>query len=291
MEEKVLKLFLDNYNNQGMAKDFPKYMKSFTKEYRKNNTSKEIKYYPWAVAERFFRMQGGKIEVVNWAGRVPFPFKDYVPNEHGELVMTDQEQNALFIHLKGTWQGIEEEEFYPIFDNQSSKIIKAPNSLDLNKAKQRGMVRLIARLSGLGLSIFEQLDSQMEEDDFEQVAEKTAIKVKPKKVEPPQKNVAKPKPKPIPEKEEPKEEMNDSDFLQNFLSGDEVKPEDVGIREEPKEEFTNDTQEYADLLLEVRKIIRDKGKQKEAKEFVKEAERELLSELSYSQLQYLKSQM
>jgi aspartate/tyrosine/aromatic aminotransferase len=56
----------------------------------------------------------------------------------------------------------------------------------------------------------------------------------------------------------------------------------------PKEEFSNETQEYADLLLEVRKIIRDSGAQQDAKNFVKEQGLELLSELSYSQLEQLK---
>lgn len=283
MEEKTLKLFLENYNNQGMCKELPKYLKEFHKEYRKNNTVKTIQYYPWAVAERFFRMQGGKIEVVDWATKVPFPYKDYAPDENGELVMVEQEQNALFIHLKGTWHGIEEEEFYPIFDNQSSKIIKAPNSLDLNKAKQRGMVRLIARLSGIGLNIFEQIENNVEEEEvFVEKAETTSIKVQPKKA----------KPKSTPKKEKPKEEQpNEEDFLQTFLSGDEVKPKDVGIREVPKEEYGSDTQEYADRLLEVRKIIRDNGKQQDAKDFVNQAGKELLSELTYSELGALKEQI
>jgi hypothetical protein len=285
MEEKTLKLFQENYTKKGMCSDLPKYLKIFKKEYKKTNSVKEITYYPWAVVERFFRMQGGQVEVVEWATRVAFPFTDYAPNEDGELVMTQQEQHALFIHLKATWQGLEEHEYYPIFDNQNSKIIKTPNALDLNKARQRGMVRLVARISGIGLDIFEQTDNQFDDDeDFKTQAETTSIKVETKAKAKPVKKV-----EPQVEVQEEVEEPNQSDFLESFLKGDEIeKPEDVGIRKMPKEEFSNETQEYADLLLEVRKIIRDSGAQQDAKNFVKEQGLELLSELSYSQLEQLK---
>lgn len=285
MEEKTLKLFQDNYTKKGMCIDLPKYLKIFKKEYKKTNSVKEITYYPWAVVERFFRMQGGQVEVIDWATRVAFPFTDYAPNEDGELVMTQQEQHALFIHLKATWQGLEEHEYYPIFDNQNSKIIKTPNALDLNKARQRGMVRLVARISGIGLDIFEQTDTQFDDDeDFKTQAETTSIKVETKAKVKPVKKV-----EPQVEVQEEVEEPNQSDFLESFLKGDEIeKPEDVGIRKMPKEEFSSETQEYADLLLEVRKIIRDSGAQQDAKNFVKEQGLELLSELSYSQLEQLK---
>ena len=243
---------------------------------------REITYYPWAVVERFFRMQGGVIEVVDWATRVTFPYSDFAPNSEGELVMTQMEQHALFIHMKATWQGIEEHEYYPIFDNQSSKIIKTPNSLDLNKARQRGMVRLIARISGIGLDIFEQQELEYDES-LEDTAEQTSIKVQ-KKTKPVKK--VEPKQKQTKIVEQPKEEES---FLQSFFKGDEVEtPEDVGIHRVKEEEFGNDTQEYADLLLEVRKVIRDNGSQQDAKNFVKEQEKELLSELSYSELNALK---
>jgi hypothetical protein len=289
MEDKTLKLFIDNYNNKGICEELPKYLKDFNKEYRKSNTSKTITYYPWAVVERFFRMQGGSIEVRDWATRVAFPFKDFAPDHNGELIMTDQEQYALFVHLVGTWQGIVEHEYYPIFDNQSSKIIKAPNSLDLNKARQRGMVRLIARLSGIGLNIFEQVENNLEEDDvFQNVADTTSIKVQPKA----QPKVIKKAPKEeTPTQEVSEETLNSKDFLHTFLSGDEVTPETMGIRQETREEFTPDTQEYADLLLEVRKAIRDNGKQQEAKEFVSNVGKELLSELTFSQLGELKNEI
>ena len=283
MDEKTLKLFNDNYNKKGMCAELPKYLKTFNKEYKKSNTVREITYYPWAVVERFFRMQGGKVDVAEWATRVAFPFTDYAPNEDGELVMTQQEQYALFIHLKATWQGIEESEYYPIFDNQNSKIIKTPNALDLNKARQRGMVRLIARISGIGLDIFEQTDSQ-EEENIIDLAETTAIKVDKKKI--PAKKEEKPKPV---EESQPAVDLNQNDFLQNFLSGDEVEPT-IEIPDE-KEEFSQETQQYADLLLSVRKNIRDNGTQEQAKSFVSEVGKELLSQLTYGELKKLQEKI
>jgi hypothetical protein len=283
MDEKTLKLFNDNYNKKGMCAELPKYLKIFNKEYKKSNTVREITYYPWAVVERFFRMQGGKVDVAEWATRVAFPYMDYSPNEEGELVMTQQEQYALFIHLKATWQGIEESEYYPIFDNQNSKIIKTPNALDLNKARQRGMVRLIARISGIGLDIFEQTDSQ-EEENIIDLAETTAIKVDKKKI--PAKKEEKPEPV---EESQPAVDLNQNDFLQNFLSGDEVEPT-IEIPDE-KEEFSQETQQYADLLLSVRKNIRDNGTQEEAKSFVSEVGKELLSQLTYGELKQLQEKI
>ena len=85
--------------------------------------------------------------------------------------MQDINTGALFIHLHALWQGVEEDEFYPLFDSQNAKIIKTPTALDLNTARQRGMVRLIARISGIGLDIFEQQDTQFDDDTPEALGE------------------------------------------------------------------------------------------------------------------------
>lgn len=182
MDDKIIKLFNENYQNKGLCENLPKFAKKIIKIFKKTNQEKTILYYPWAVVERIFRLQGGKVEVLDWAKKVEFVGSDYAPNEQGELVMTEQSNRALFLHLKATWQGEEEEEFYPIFDNQNAKIIKTPDALDLNTARQRGMVRLIARLSGIGLDIFEQQEGQFDNSDdvIEEKGNKT-IKVTEKK--------------------------------------------------------------------------------------------------------------
>lgn len=322
MKEETKKLFLENYQNKGDCKDLPNFIKSFDKEFKKANTVKTIKYYPWAVIERIFRMQGGNVEVLNWASAVTFKTKDYEPDENGELVLTDQETNALFIHLKATWEGETLEEHYPLFDNQSAKIIKTPNAMDLNTSRQRGSVRLIARLSGIGLDVFEQQDTQFEDDGEEQlnVEKKKDTKEKPKpkkgftkerkekdkaKVKEAFEEVVDVKDEPKPQKkEEPKEEVEikkaqkenqkeGKGFLKEFLSGEEVEDEEAveEIEEEQKsflqEEFDKDSQEYADLLLEVRKTVRNGNQQKQAKTFIKDKQKELLSDLVYSELKEL----
>ena len=94
----------------------------------------------------------------------------------------EEENNALFIHLQATWQGETLDEYYPIFDNQTSKIIRLPDAQDLNTARQRGMVRLIARISGIGLTIFEQTDDQFnKEDDTKAIIEQSKTPAKPEK--------------------------------------------------------------------------------------------------------------
>lgn len=327
MKKEAKELFLKNYQNKEDCKDLPKFIKSFEKEFKKKGTSKTIKYYPWAVIERIFRMQGGMIEVVDWASTVTFKTNDYAPDENGELVLTEQETHALFIHLKATWQGETLEEHYPLFDNQSAKIIKTPNALDLNTARQRGSVRLIARLSGIGLDIFEQQDTQFEDTNEEvNVSKKESTKKedtkeeeqkpKPKKKSTTQKKKEKDKEKakdalgeivevedkPT-KKEEPKEEVDvkkadskeketeDQGFLKGFLDGEEVEEKTEEIKQEQKgfvqEEFDKESQEYADLLLEVRKTVRKGNLQKDAKSFIKGKSKELLSDLSYSELKEL----
>jgi hypothetical protein len=273
-------LFLKNYQNQGDCQQLSSFVKTIEKEFRKTGQVKIIRYYPWAVVERIFRMQGGKIDVVNWALKVELTGRDLAPNQNGELVMSETKSNALFIHLKATWQGVEENEYYPIFDNQNAKIIKLPDALDLNTAKQRGMVRLIARISGIGLEIFEQQEGQFEEDKEAQ----SQIKVSSKK-----------------SNDVPNVEANSvfetiigapkpQTKVETWSPNQKPTPKEV---ETPKTEveFGSDTQEYADLLLEIRKVIREKSVQAQAKAFVIGKGKELLSQLSYSELLQLKSSL
>lgn len=328
MKQETLNLFIENYENKGDCLNLPKFKKSFVKTFKKTD-DKTIYYYPWAVIERIFRSQGGFIEVIDWVHKVEFTTSDYVPNEEtGDLALQDVKTSALFIHLHATWQGEEEDEFYPLFDNQNAKVIKTPTALDLNTARQRGMVRLIARISGIGLDIFEQQDVQFgdgsdtetiqieekqEETPVEKVKEEVVVEKK-KKVTKKQKDekkkeealeeiVEEEKEKTLQEKIEPiiekstakeeKEEEGNS-FLDTFLKGKAVeeKPEIQKIEETQstfeQEEFDENSQEYADLLLTIRKTIRDTGGQAKAKEFVINKDKELLSDLSFSELNELK---
>jgi hypothetical protein len=272
------KLFLQNYRNENECAELKHFVKTITKEFKKTGEKKVIKYYPWAVIERLFRNQGGKVEVVEWAMKVELTGKDYAPNEMGELVLQETKTNALFIHLKATWQGQEEHEYYPIFDNQNAKIIKIPDALDLNTAKQRGMVRLIARISGIGLEIFEQQEGQFEEE--KEVPPTITVKKK--------------------NQSDSSSNPSSNDMFSKLIGGStkveepapeptpEPTPEPAKVEEV---EFGTDTQEYADLLLEVRKTIRETSTQAQAKAFLADKGKELLSQLNYAELQELKASL
>lgn len=273
------KLFLQNYRNENECAELKHFVKTITKEFKKTGEKKVIKYYPWAVIERLFRNQGGKVEVVEWAMKVELTGKDYAPNELGELVLQQTTTNALFIHLKATWQGQEEHEYYPIFDNQNAKIIKIPDALDLNTAKQRGMVRLIARISGIGLDIFEQQEGQFEETPQEQTPT-ISVRKKQQTIEP--------------------QNPSTNDMFSKLIGGSTVTeepapqptpeptPEPAKVEEV---EYGNDTQEFADLLLEVRKTIRETNTQAQAKSFLADKGKELLSQLNYNELKELKNSL
>ena len=254
MNEQALKLFIENYTNQGICAELPKFVKTIEKKF-KDGTIKEIKYFPWAIIERLFRMQGGKLEVVEWAKQVAVNYADYVVDETtGEVKMGLATAYPTFIHLKGTWQGEELEEFYPLFDSATSKIIKSPDGMDLNNARQRGGVRLIGRLSGIGLHIFEQ--SEEENDDIPKTeGDKVKVDVKPKKkVEKEEKVVTPPTPK-----------IDPLEALVNETVKVEV-VDDLPITAAPPlvkvaiaEEYDIDSVEHAELVLEIKRKVKEKG--------------------------------
>ena len=61
METKAKELFLQNYLNKGECEGLMSFAKNFDKDF-KSGTKKKISYLPWAIVERIFRLQGGKIE-------------------------------------------------------------------------------------------------------------------------------------------------------------------------------------------------------------------------------------
>ena len=159
VDAKVRELFLMNYNYEGDCKDLKKYAKQIPRAWG------EIEYLPWAVIEKVFTMQGGtyKVEDLCYQKEVK-TFTDIYDSETGEYKGQVERLSLVnFVHLSAEWQGTKKEEFYPIFDSNKNKIIVAPNQNELNASKQRGLVKLIARISGIGLSYFEQ---QQDEDEL-----------------------------------------------------------------------------------------------------------------------------
>lgn len=312
MSEEALKLFIENYENKGFCKGLDTKLKTIEKEFKKSGITKIIKYLPWAIVERIFRMQGGKIEVVDWKYAVEFGAQEYNV-ETGEVEQGTR--NALFVHLRATWKGETLDEFYPIFDNQTSKVVKTPDSQQLNTSRQRGSVRLIARLSGIGLWIFEQQDDQFGDDSSEEVIKPISKDDTPKEPivakDKSSKNEEKTKLKKYESKKSKDEEKDDAmkEALGGFVEDGVQEPEtnvmdmfkgnivkDNEPKDEPKKEtpptpsgekddYPKDSEQHADLLLKVKSYV--KAQKDLILAFRNEKGKELLGDLTYSELKEL----
>lgn len=223
MDAKTLKLFEENYNNEGMCANLPKMIKQIKKEFKSSNVTKYIDYLPWAVVERIFRMQGGVIEIVDWKEEVVFDSNSY-NIETGEI--EEGTKSALFMHLRGTWNGVTIDEHYPIFNSQNSKVIRNPDSQDLNNSRQRGSVRLIARLTGIGLWIFEQQDGFDDDKNIGVNSDDTIPKLKGGEEDEDTSKVGKTKTKKTTKKEEKVEKIVESNTQVNDF--------DLDLEEAPK---------------------------------------------------------
>lgn len=300
MSEEALNLFIENYENKGFCEGLETKLKTIEKEFKKSGITKIIKYLPWAVVERIFRMQGGKIEVVDWKYAVEFGAQEYNA-ETGEIEQGTR--NALFVHLRATWKGETLDEFYPIFDNQTSKVVKTPDSQQLNTSRQRGSVRLIARLSGIGLWIFEQQDDQFGDDSSEEVVKPI---VKKDTIKEP--IVAKDKSSKKEEVKKSKDEEKDNAmkealggfvedgiqepetnvmamFKGNIIKDNEPKKETPPTPSGEKDDYPKDSENYADLLLKVKSHV--KTQKDLILAFRNEKGKELLGDLTYSELKEL----
>lgn len=305
MSEEALNLFIENYENKGFCEGLETKLKTIEKEFKKSGITKIIKYLPWAVVERIFRMQGGKIEVVDWKYAVEFGAQEYNA-ETGEIEQGTR--NALFVHLRATWKGETLDEFYPIFDNQTSKVVKTPDSQQLNTSRQRGSVRLIARLSGIGLWIFEQQDDQFGDDSSEEVVKpfvkkdtiKEPIVAKDKSSKKEEVKKAKDEEKDNAMKEalggfveegnqeqgnqEPEPNVMDM-FKGNIVKDDTPKKETPPTPSGEKDDYPKDSEQYADLLLKVKSHV--KTQKDLILTFRNEKGKELLGDLTYGELKEL----
>lgn len=307
MSEETLNLFIENYENKGLCKGLETKLKTIEKEFKKSGITKVIKYLPWAIVERIFRMQGGKIEVVDWKYAVEFSAQGYNA-ETGEIEQGTK--NALFVHLRATWKGETLDEFYPIFDNQTSKVVKTPDSQQLNTSRQRGSVRLIARLTGIGLWIFEQQDDQFGEDDSEEVIkpiskdgtskEPVVAKDKSSKKEEVKKAKIETKKSKDEEKDDAmkealggfvEEDNQESEpnimdmFKGNIVKNNEPEKETPPTPSDEKDDYPKESEQYADLLLKVKSHV--KTHKDLILAFRNEKGKELLGDLTYGELKEL----
>lgn len=155
-----LELFTSNYN--GETKEAQELL-----EVVKPNYKNDI-YIPWAILEKMMYLQdeNATIEIIEKDNSIISTYKDtvYTKQVQNDSVVNETTTSMLahFIHLKGTFKGHTLEEIFPIQDN-GYNAVKFYNQNDVNKAIQRGRTRLIARLTGLGLSLYEKGDLQYEE--------------------------------------------------------------------------------------------------------------------------------
>lgn len=293
MNNEAKKLFLENYFNRGDCEGLLEKTKIIEKEFKRTGEVKIIRYLHWALVERIFRLQGGVVEVKNWKFEVPFTTTVQTYDDNGDVILKEEENNALFIHLQATWQGETLDEYYPIFDNQTSKIIKLPDAQDLNAARQRGMVRLIARISGIGLTIFEQTDDQFnKEDDTKAIVEQS--KISPKVNEPakaekklkPEKKLFSPEQTDTVKPETVETPTEENDFLAMMLGGD-VRKIVPQTTETEEEDYGKETEQYAEKKLAIKKYVATN--QKTILEYMNKHGASLLGDLTYKQLSELEN--
>lgn len=287
MNNEAKKLFIENYFNRGDCEGLLEKTKIIEKEFKRTGEVKTIHYLHWALVERIFRLQGGVVEVKNWKFEVPFTTTLQTYDDNGEVIVKEEENNALFIHLQATWQGETLDEYYPIFDNQTSKIIKLPDAQDLNTARQRGMVRLIARISGIGLTIFEQTDDQFnKEDDTKAIVEQSKISPKAEKKLKPEKKLSNPEQTETVKTETVETPLEENDFLAMML-GEDVRKIVPQTTETEEEDYGKETEQYAEKKLAIKKHVATN--QKTILEYMNKHGASLLGDLTYKQLSELEN--
>lgn len=287
MNNEAKKLFIENYFNRGDCEGLLEKTKIIEKEFKRTGEVKTIRYLHWALVERIFRLQGGVVEVKNWKFEVPFTTTVQTYDDNGEVIVKEEENNALFIHLQATWQGETLDEYYPIFDNQTSKIIKLPDAQDLNTARQRGMVRLIARISGIGLTIFEQTDDQFnKEDDTKAIVEQSKISPKAEKKLKPEKKLSNPEQTETVKTETVETPLEENDFLAMML-GEDVRKIVPQTTETEEEDYGKETEQYAEKKLAIKKHVAKN--QKTILEYMNKHGASLLGDLTYKQLSELEN--
>ena len=286
MNNEAKKLFIENYFNRGDCEGLLEKTKTIEKEFKRTGQVKIIRYLHWALVERIFRLQGGEVEVKNWKFEVPFTTTVQTYDDNGEIILKEENNNALFIHLQAKWQGENLDEYYPIFDNQTSKIISQPDAQDLNTARQRGMVRLIARISGIGLTIFEQTDDQFnnKDDDTKALIEPSKTAAKAEKKLKPEKKLFSPEQTAAVKNETISTPTEENDFLA-MMQGKDATKTVLPTTETEEEDFGKETEQYAEKKLAIKKHIA--AHQKTILEYMNKHGASLLGDLTYKQLSEL----
>lgn len=225
MTEKTWKeKWMANYRGEGDCQELETFLKELDYGSRKGVT-----YLPWAVVDRIFKMQDGVTETIFFPKTVEVSDGEYgtktiqVGNTIIEVdsvhirdevdnngVVTPKYMNSYFVRIKAEWEGQVHVERYPLLSS-TGQALAFWTQIDLNKAVQRGKVKAIAIVSGIGYKLFEDGDLQFEDEskDKKEGNAKKAVEElkKPQKEE----KVEKPEPKvtKATKKEEPKASVMD----------------------------------------------------------------------------------
>lgn len=173
-------LWLNNYKGLGDTADLEKHLKTLGYGARTN-----ISYLPWAVVERIFRLQEGDVHWIP-ANEHSYVDMDYIALDHSVNPETGETQGryirSYFINIQATWQGREYTERYPLQDSNGRPLTNWTQN-ELNKAYQRGKVKAIAIVSGIGYKLFEDGDLQFDQPQEEETVTKKLKKPEPQVVE------------------------------------------------------------------------------------------------------------
>lgn len=270
MEKNWKELWLKNYRGEGDTAELIDFLKKLNYGNRNN-----ISYLPWATVERIFKLQDGQIEtvpskVVEDQNRTTIVEADRVLvreefDEHG--VVSRTYANSYFVNIRATWQGQTHVERYPLQDS-SGRPLSTWTQNEINKAIQRGKVKAIAIVSGIGFKLFEDGDLQFEEENG---------------------------PSPLFEKEKvvpqptPKVKATPNSILTNTEPVPPVKENPVATKEIVKEPKSNIDREH--LENEIKRIFLSGGDNKTAviRAFIKEHGNNKVSDLTDEQLTRLYS--
>jgi len=155
-------LWLKNYNNQGDCKGLEKFTRTLD-----FGAKKDAFYLPWAVVERIFQLQDGKIELLKATDETVVEVdKCYARHEVDPVTgaVSIRHSYSFFINVAAEWKGRRHVERYPLQDS-SGRPLASWTQNDLNRAFQRAKVKAIAIVSGIGYKWFENYDAQFEEVD------------------------------------------------------------------------------------------------------------------------------
>jgi hypothetical protein len=170
MENKNWKeLWLKNYRGEGDTSELIDFVKKLNYGSRNN-----VSYLPWAVVERIFKFQDGQVEILpnksfEDANRTSIVEADRVlvkDETDANGVLSRTYANSYFINIRATWLGQVHIERYPIQDS-NGRPLSFWTQNDLNKAVQRGKVKAIAIVSGIGFKLFEDGDLQFDLNPYE----------------------------------------------------------------------------------------------------------------------------